>query len=204
MSVNIGCTKLKMVTEMHIDKKNAFISLCVCCLLPATLLAGCKAKYITVPVTIVATVTATASATAPVKTIPTTTPKLNTMPVTLAVVAPSDYAAYVLPLYLTSNTVLHMSWKVEGGPFRMTVTTPGGKVLPVNAGGVGTSGAAEQLTYSGGFAFCMSDAAYSGFDWGGDGYFNFTPNLVKGDAPVKITLNYYFDTKPETTTAATP
>ena len=85
----------------------------------------------------------------------------------------------------------------------MTVTTPGGKVIPVTKKGVGTSGTAEPLGYSGGMVFCTSDGAYSGFDWGGDGYFNFTPDLIKGDAPVKITLNYYFETKPAPTATST-
>ena len=40
------------------------------------------------------------------------------------------------------------------------------------------------------------DPAYAGFDWGGERYFDVTPNLIKGDAPVKITLNYYFEVKP--------
>jgi len=130
------------------------------------------------------------------KTVTTATPKLTSLSINLAIVAPNDYAAYVLPLYLTGDTVLHLSWKVEGGAFRMTVTTPGGKVIPVTGKGVETSGTAEPLGYPGGMVFCTSDAAYAGFDWGGDGYFNFTPHLLKGDAPVKITLNYYFESKP--------
>lgn len=191
---------------MHMSKKNAFASLFLCGLLGVIILAGCKTEYVTVPVTIVATVTATgeaakATVTTPIKTTPTTTPKLNTMPITLSITAQNDYAASVLPMYLTRDTVLHLSWKVEGGPFRMTVTTPGGKVLPVTSQGVQTSGAVEALTYSGGLAFCMSD---SGFDWGGEGYFNFTPYINKGDTPVKITLNYYFDTRVTVTTEAAP
>jgi len=186
---------------MNTEKKIGISSLWICALLVLSLLAGCKAKTITVPTTVVKTIVATVTGLATaIKTTPTTTPKLNTVSISLSIVAPSDYAAYVLPLYLTGDTVIHMSWKVEGGPFRMTVTTPGGKVIPVTGKGVETSGTSEPLSYSGRLAFCTSDAAYGGFDWGGDGYFNFTPNIVKGDAPVKITLNYYFDAKPPATT----
>ncbi len=172
--------------------------LCFGILLVLFALCGCKAKMITVPVTILKTLVSTVTVTtAPptTKVVPTTTPKLNSVPITLSVMAPGDYAGYVLPVYLTSNTIIHISWKVEGGPFRMTMTTPGGKVLPVTSKGVVTAGVPELLDDSGGIVFCMSDPTYSGFDWGGEGYFNFTPNLVKGDAAVKITLNYYFEVK---------
>ena len=174
------------------------MSLCFGIFLVLFALCGCKAKMITVQITIIKTSVSTVTVTtAPTtKVVPTTTPKLNSIPITLAVVAPGDYAGYVLPVYLTVNTIIHISWKVEGGPFRMTITSPNGKVLPVTSKGVVTTGTPELLDDSGGMVFCMSDSTYSGFDWGGEGYFNFTPNLVKGDAAVKITLNYYFEVKP--------
>jgi hypothetical protein len=182
-------------------------SLGLCCLLVLCLTSGCKAATVTVPVTIVATSlkTVTVTSATPLKTTPTTTPKLVSLSINLAVVAPGDYDAYVVPLYLTGDMVLHMSWNVEGGDFRMTVTTPEGKVIPITTDGVQTSGTAEPLDNSGGIVFCTSDAAYSSLDWG-DGYFDFTPNLIQGDAPVKITLNYYFDTLPDTasTVSTTP
>ena len=106
-------------------------------------LDGCKAKMIIVPITIVKTSVSTVMATtAPPTTrvVPTTTPKLNSVAVALAIIPPGDYAGYVLPVYLTGNSIMHISWKVEGGPFRMTMTTPGGKVLPVTSKGVETSG----------------------------------------------------------------
>jgi len=184
------------------NKKISLVAVWICCLLALSLTVGCKAKTITVPVTIVQPVVTTITVTsspATSKTTPVTTPMLKTLSISLTIMAPNDYAAYVLPLYLTGDTELHMSWKVEGGAFRMTVTTPGGKVIPVTAKGVETTGTAEPLGYSGGLVFCTSDAAYAGFKWGGNGYFNFTPHLNKGDAPVKITLNYYFETKPPTT-----
>lgn len=158
-------------------------------------LAACKlTETIAVPTTIFVTVSGSNTTTA-AKTTTVKTPALKSLSINLSIGTGQDYTAYVLPLFLTGDMVLHMSWEVLGGGFRMTVTTPAGQVVPVTSDGVQTSGDTELLNRSGGIVFCTSDAAYAGYDWGGDGYFNFTPNLIQGDAPVKVTLNYYLVNK---------
>ena len=81
---------------MNTEKKIALNNLWICSVLVLSLTAGCKAKTITVPVTIVKPVVTTVTVAGSAKTTPTTTPKLNSLTVNLSVVAPNDYAAYVL------------------------------------------------------------------------------------------------------------
>jgi hypothetical protein len=180
------------------------LSACLAILL--SLAAGCKAAEVTVPVTVISTVTKMVTVKA--NSTPTAAPKLYSASFNLVVTDPNDYNAYLLPLFLTDDQILHMTWKVEGGFFRMTLTTPGGAVIPITSDGVKTSGSAEKLDYSGGITFCISDDVYSGYDWGGMGYFIFTPHLLAGDPSVKVALNYYFETKieeeTETPATATP
>ena len=79
----------------------------------------------------------------------------------------------------------------------MTVTTPKGIVLPMGTQGLITvPRPADMLPISGGITFSPSDPVYFGYDWGGDGYFYFTPNLAKGDAPTKITISYWTELEP--------
>lgn len=190
---------------MKKKNKAILLGLLVCLLVLLSPAAGCSSSTVTVPVTIISTVVKTVAVKDTSKA--TIAPKLYSAAFNLVVNEPNDYNAYLLPLFLTDDQILHMTWKVEGGAFRMTLTTPAGAVIPVTSGGVQTSGSAEQLDYSGGITFCISDGAYAGYDWGGTGYFIFTPHLMAGDPSVKVTLNYYFETKveeePVATTAAT-
>ena len=161
-----------------------------------TLLASGGCKQAVAPMTIVQTVTQTVMVTPPPASskAPTVTPKLNTVNISLKVVPPADYAAQSVPIYLHQGSVLHMNWRVEGGPFQIALTTPAGKTICVGIEGVVTSEEeAPALERMGEFRFSPGDKAYQGYDWGGDGYFHFVPNIDKDSPAVKITLSYWLE-----------
>jgi hypothetical protein len=128
---------------------------------------------------------------APKTTLPTATPKLITVAINLVIATGNDYAGYTLPIYLRKAQTLHLNWKAEGSPFQMVATTPSGKVVSVGEGGMDTAGEPAALPRVGEIRFFPLDPAFSGFDWGTDGYYTFVPSIGKGSLPTKITVNYW-------------
>jgi hypothetical protein len=129
--------------------------------------------------------------TAPKSSLPTTTPKLMTVAINLTIATGNDYAGYTLPIYLRKAQTLHLNWKAEGSPFQMVATTPSGKVVSVRESGLDTAGQPAALPRVGEIRFFPADPAFSGFDWGTDGYYTFVPSIGKGSLPTKITVNYW-------------
>ena len=126
-----------------------------------------------------------------------TTPKLSNVSINLSVTPPNEYAAYSLPIFLTTETMLHLSWKSDGGGFQMKVINSFGEVAGTDMAGVSDTDNDNQLEYIGGFTFSPAD--FNDPKWS-TGFYYFVPQIKKGQGPVKITLSYWTENYSTTTT----
>jgi hypothetical protein len=140
------------------------------------LITGCKSQSTTITQTELHTVTATVTTTG----VGTAQPKLNTVNLSLAIAAPAEFASATVPIYINQNQTIHLNWTVVGGPIRMDFTSPNGKIGSIGKNGV-TTASAVILDYTGELRFCPTDAANKAQNWGGNGYYYFILNIVKGD-----------------------
>jgi hypothetical protein len=163
-----------------------FMSLCVIALV---VFASCKAKPTIVVQTIAKTVTTTVAN--PTSKTP-AQPKLFSSTFSLSIIAPAEYASSTVPIYITQNQIIHLNWTVVGGPIRICFTSPNGKVGSVGKSGVTTSNAIV-LDYTGEVKFSPSDSTNKSLEWGGDGYYYFVPNIIKGDLGAKVTVSYWIE-----------
>jgi hypothetical protein len=146
--------------------------------------SGCGSKP---PETVIVNQTVTVVRTAtPTK--PVATPKLINVPVNLALGPTSEYAAFSIPIFLTTDQTLHLSWKSDGGSFQMKVINPLGEIAGVDMMGLSEADSDAELDYIGGFTF--SPAEYEGPGWS-NGFYYFVPKITKGQGPVKLTVSYW-------------
>ena len=141
--------------------------------------------------------TATTSTTRPTSTpttpkvTTTTTPELNQASFTLSITPPQTYAEYTLPLYLTSNGIIHLVWTVSGvgEHIRMAFNTPDDQYIGVKTNGgfviLTNDKPCDQLNRSGSIDLNPSDQKWV------DGYYVFHLYICDQDPSVTIKLLYW-------------
>jgi hypothetical protein len=177
-------------------RKNRPFPAILCCLCCLAVVSCSKAVPETVTVSQTVTVVRTATPTKPA-----TTPKLSNVPVSLAVTPPNEYAAYSLPIYITTDKALHLSWKSDGGGFQMKVINPAGEITGTDMTGVSDQENENELDFLGGFVFSPAD--YTGPGWV-NGFYYFVPQIRKGQGPVKITFSYWLESYTPASSGSSP
>jgi hypothetical protein len=131
--------------------------------------------------------------TTPKVTTKTTTPTLNQASFTLSITPPQTYAEYTLPIYLTSESIIHLVWTVSGNGehIRMAFNTPDGQYIGVktNNGFVTLTNdkPCDQLNRSGGIVLNPSNQKWV------DGYYVFHTYIYDQDPTVTVKLLYWIE-----------
>ena len=157
---------------------------------------SCSPKIVAKPTT-TAVVSTPRPTAAPV--ITPTTPKVTTTPTltqtsfTLLLTSPETYTEYTLPIYLSSQSTIHLVWTVSGvgEHIRMAINVPGGQLVGVKAAGgfvnMTSDAPCDQLNRSGSIVLKPSDQNWA------SGYYIFHPYICNNDPTVAVKILYWIE-----------
>jgi len=123
----------------------------------------------------------------------TTTPALTQTSFNLLLTSPETYTEYTMPIYLPSQSTIHLVWTVSGvgEHIRMSINIPGGQLVGVKTIGGFTNMTndtpCEQLNRSGSIVMQPSEQNWAG------GYYIFHPYICGTDPTVAVKILYWIE-----------